>query len=138
MIFWSPTWFCTLVCFYFLVKKSWYQNLGIGVLNEKNHCRVIIYAWTSLTKQIKASRMIWWKHNQVYTKSSPKSYSHIFTRKCKKVESKPFQSLSNHHGAKYWVYSVLYIKFENFSVLKVCQKYFWNSLVKLCSKLFLH
>jgi hypothetical protein len=29
------------------------------------------------------------------------NYSRIFTHKCKKVESKPFQSLSNHHGAQY-------------------------------------
>jgi hypothetical protein len=29
------------------------------------------------------------------------SYNHIFTHKRKKVESKPFQSLSNHHGAQY-------------------------------------
>jgi hypothetical protein len=80
----------------FPCEKNYYQNPGIRVLSEKIHCRVVTYAWTSLTKQIKASTMIWWKHNQVYTISSSRSYSHIFTRKCKKVESKPFQSLSNH------------------------------------------
>jgi hypothetical protein len=35
------------------------------------------------------------------TKVVMSSYNHIFARKCKKVESKPFQSLSNHHGAQY-------------------------------------
>jgi len=30
------------------------------------------------------------------------NYSHIFTLKCKKVKLKPFQSLSNHHGAQYF------------------------------------
>ncbi len=29
------------------------------------------------------------------------SCSHVFTHKCKKVESKLFQSLLNHHGAQY-------------------------------------
>jgi hypothetical protein len=42
------------------------------------------------------------------------SYNHIFTHKRKKVESKPFQSLSNHHGAQCWVYSMLYTKFGKF------------------------
>jgi hypothetical protein len=36
----------------------------------------------------------------------------IFTHKCKKVESKKFQSLLNHHGAQYWVYNILCAKFE--------------------------
>jgi hypothetical protein len=35
------------------------------------------------------------------TKVAMSIYSHIFTHKCKKVESKPFQSLSNHHGTQY-------------------------------------
>jgi len=35
------------------------------------------------------------------TKVVMNSYNHIFTHKCKKVELKPFQSLSNHHGAQY-------------------------------------
>jgi hypothetical protein len=42
------------------------------------------------------------------------SYNHIFTHKRKKVESKPFQSLLNHHGAQYWVYNMLYTKFGKF------------------------
>jgi hypothetical protein len=50
-----------------------------------------------------------WKHNQVYTKKALNNYSH-------KVESKHFQSLSNHHGAKYWFYIMLY-------------KFFWNFLM---------
>lgn len=49
-----------------------------------------------------------WKHNQKYTKSSLRSCTYIITHKCKKVESKLLQSLSNHWGAKYWVYNMLY------------------------------
>jgi hypothetical protein len=45
------------------------------------------------------------------TKVDMSSCNHIFTHKCKKVESKPFQLLSNHHGAQYWIYSMLYTKF---------------------------
>jgi len=60
---------------------------------------------------------------------------HVFTHKCKKVELKHFQSMSNHHGAQYWIYNMLY---TNFCVLKIGQKYFWNWLVELCSEIFLH
>jgi hypothetical protein len=60
------------------------------------------------------------------TKVAMSIYSHIFTHKCKKVESKPFQSLSNHHGTQYWIYSIYVQRLENLSVLKIGQKYFWN------------
>jgi len=45
------------------------------------------------------------------TKVDMSSCNHIFTHKCKKVDSKPFQSLLNHHGAQYWIYNMLYTKF---------------------------
>jgi hypothetical protein len=54
------------------------------------------------------------------------SYNHIFTHKCKKVETKPFQSLLNYHGAQYWVYSMLYTKFGNFLCTKSRSKVFLN------------
>jgi hypothetical protein len=41
-----------------------------------------------------------WKHNQLETKNSYHSCSHIFAHKCRKVESKCFQSLLNHHAAQ--------------------------------------
>jgi predicted nucleic-acid-binding Zn-ribbon protein len=41
-----------------------------------------------------------WKHDQLDTKSSYHSCSHIFAHKCKKVESKHFQSISNYHVAQ--------------------------------------
>jgi hypothetical protein len=47
------------------------------------------------------------------TKVAISNYGHIFTHKCKKVKPKPFRSLLNHHGAQYWVYNMLYTKFEN-------------------------
>jgi hypothetical protein len=52
------------------------------------------------------------------TKVAMSSYSHIFTNKCKKVKSKPFQSLLDHHGAQYWVYSMLYTKFGKLNYTK--------------------
>jgi hypothetical protein len=67
-----------------------------------------------------------WKHIQVYTKSNPRSWSRMYIHKCKKVESKTF-----HRGAKYWIYNMLYTKFEIFYVLKLGQNYFWNWLVEL-------
>jgi len=59
-------------------------------------------------------------------KKAPNSCSHIFMHKCNKVKSKKFQSLSNHHGAKYQVYSMSDKSLKKISVLKVGQKYFWN------------
>ncbi len=35
------------------------------------------------------------------TKVGMSNCSHVFTHKCKKVELKPFQSLSNYHVAQY-------------------------------------
>jgi hypothetical protein len=56
--------------------------------------------------------------------------NHIFTHKCEIVEFKPFQSLSNHHHAKYWVYRMLYKILKILNVLKVGQKYVWNWLME--------
>jgi hypothetical protein len=40
------------------------------------------------------------KQDQLDTKNNYHSCSHIFAHKCKKVESKCFQSLSNHHATQ--------------------------------------
>lgn len=66
--------------------------------------------WTTRTKG--------WKWDQLDTKSSYHSCNHNFAHKCKKVESKHFQSLSNHHVAQQWVYNLLYTKFERLSYNK--------------------
>ncbi len=52
------------------------------------------------------------------------SYNHIFTHKCKKAKSKPFQSLLNHHviSIEFIICCIQSLKF--FNVLKVGQKYF--------------
>jgi len=71
-------------------------------------------------------------------KKALNSCSHIFMHKCSKVKSKKFQSSSNHHGAKYRVYIMLDKSLKKISVLRVGQKYFWNWLVELCSKIVLH
>ncbi len=58
------------------------------------------------------------------TKVTMSSYNHIFTHKCKKVESKPFQSFLNHHGAQFEFILCCIQSLEKFSILKVGQKYF--------------
>ncbi len=69
--------------------------------------------------------------SSLHKKMVPSNYSHLFTHNGKKVKSKPFQSLVNYHGAQYWIYIMLHIKF---SVLKVGKKYFeidwWNCVKK--------
>jgi disulfide oxidoreductase YuzD len=66
----------------------------------------------------KSKEKIGWKHDQLDIKSSCHSCNHIFAHKCKKVESKHFQPLSNHHVAQEWVYNLLYTKFESLSYNK--------------------
>jgi len=72
--------------------------------------------------------MIGWKHDQVSTKLVVSSCNHIFTHKCKKVELNFFQSLLNHHGAQYWVYSMLHKKFEKLLCLQSRSKVFLKLL----------
>ncbi len=79
-----------------------------------------------------------WKDNQLYTKRALSSGSHIFTHKCNKLKSKLFQSLSNHHGAKYWIYTMLCTKFEKKLCIKNRLKTFWDWLAEFYSKIFLH
>jgi hypothetical protein len=62
-----------------------------------------------------------WVRGESIIKYTQKVIQEI-THKCKKVESKPFQSLSNHHGVKFVEFIVCCIKsLKNFSVLKVGQ-----------------
>ncbi len=79
-----------------------------------------------------------WKHNKLYTKNNPKNCSHIFTHKCKKVESKPFN-----HCQSIIMLNIEFImcciqSLRNFSVLTISQKYFKNGLVGFCQKIILH
>jgi hypothetical protein len=50
-------------------------------------------------------------------KNCLKICTYILTYKCKKLKLKPFQSLSNNCDDKYWVYNMLYTKFEFFSII---------------------
>jgi hypothetical protein len=52
-----------------------------------------------------------WKHDKYTQNVAIGNYSHIFTHKCKKIELKLLKSLLNNHGAKYWIYNLLYTKF---------------------------
>jgi hypothetical protein len=58
------------------------------------------------------------------TKVAMSSCSHIFTHKCKKVESNPFQHCQTImvHNTEFVICCIQSL--ENFNVLKVGQKYF--------------
>jgi hypothetical protein len=68
------------------------------------------------------------------TKVVMSSCNHIFTHKCKKIESKPFQSLSNHHCAQYVIYSMLYIKFGKLLCTKSKSTIFLKLIVRTVFK----
>jgi hypothetical protein len=75
-----------------------------------------------------------WKHDQLDSKSSYHSCSHIFAHKCVKIESKCFQSISNHHTAQQWVHNLLYTKFGkllyNRNMLKIFLKHISQNVFK--------
>jgi hypothetical protein len=75
--------------------------------------------WFYTTKITQGENMIKYTTNVIMS-----NFSHILTHKCKKVESKPFQSLSNHHGAQYWIYSMMYTKFGKLWCTKSRSKIF--------------
>jgi hypothetical protein len=79
-----------------------------------------------------------WKHNQIYTKSSLRSCTFIFTHKCKKVESKLFNHCQTIEVLNIESIICCIQKMKFVIVLKVIQKYFWNWVGKLCSKILLH
>jgi hypothetical protein len=104
------------------------------IVNEKTPWDILKvknlwYIWNIRCEQVKTQSNI----HQIL-----RNCNHIFTHKCKKVKLKPFQWLSNHHDVRYWIYNMLYTKFEIFYCINSRSKIFLKLTSGIMFKIFLH